>query len=134
MLSRWLYVSSVASRMSEDQVIADIVLVSRMRNAQLDVTGALAFARGRFVQFIEGPDDSVMALEQSIIKDRRHYAIKTLMRERIAVRRFDGWSLAYSGNSAFIEQFITRTSSPNLTTDDQDIMALIALLVEFSTG
>ncbi len=134
MLSCWLYVSSVASGVSDDQVVDDIVTVSRLRNAQLCVTGALAFTRGRFVQFIEGPDDSVLALERSIAEDKRHHSVRTLMRERIVARRFDGWSLAYAGNSAFIEQFITRTCLPNLAADDRDVAALVELLVEFSTG
>lgn len=111
-----------------DKAIGDIVAVSRSRNASLGVTGALLFARGKFAQFLEGSEDAVTMLRDSIERDPRHGRIDTIAAGPAPSRRFADWSLAYAGGSQFVAGEIDKplddaTGSPN---------RLITLLEEFS--
>lgn len=66
----------------------DIIDTARTRNRQLDITGLLLHGRmdalpsvpGEFVQWIEGPEESVVTLFDAIERDPRHTDIEVLGR------------------------------------------------------
>lgn len=66
-----LYVSRVAAGYRRD-VFMSICHVSRHRNAELAVTGALLFDGRRFCQLLQGPARNVKALMTRIAIDPRH--------------------------------------------------------------
>lgn len=102
-LAGWLYASRCALPSAWAQrAVEDIVEKSIPRNASLSVTGALLFTGSRFVQFLEGPADSVVAIRQNILADRRHHDIVTFLSGGRAERVFSNWSLAYAGPSLFV--------------------------------
>lgn len=70
---------------------------SRLRNEALGVSGLLVAKDGRFMQLLEGPAWSVDDRYAAIARDPRHTELTSLIREDIAERRFDGWSMAYRG-------------------------------------
>ncbi|WCT76175.1 BLUF domain-containing protein [Novosphingobium humi] len=99
----WLYASRCALPLVWAQrAVDDIVEKSIPRNAALDVTGALLFTGSRFVQFLEGPAQSIATIRQSILADRRHHDIVTFLSGSRAERVFSNWSLAYAGPSLFV--------------------------------
>ncbi|MGF7151974.1 hypothetical protein FHS96_005642 [Sphingomonas zeicaulis] len=103
----WFYVSrSLIEPAMLDEETAAIVSVSRLRNEQLDVTGALVLAQGRFSQFIEGPLSVIERLRTSIERDPRHHQVTTLKFEPVDRRSFTGWALAYAGPASFIARKI----------------------------
>jgi hypothetical protein len=79
----------------DDQAMAVLLAESRLRNEALGVSGLLLAKGGRFMQLLEGPAWSVQDRYDVIAKDRRHGEVKSLVREDIERRRFDGWSMAY---------------------------------------
>lgn len=79
----------------QQQEVDAIVTVSRIRNAEQGVTGALVFTEERFAQTLEGPATSVRAIMESILGDSRHTNIVMIHDGPIARRRFSRWSLAY---------------------------------------
>ncbi|MBB3956633.1 BLUF domain-containing protein [Novosphingobium sediminicola] len=102
-LAGWLYASRCALPSAWAQrAVDDIVVKSIPRNASLEVTGALLFTGSRFVQFLEGPAESVVAIRQNILADRRHHDIVTFLSGGRAERIFSNWSLAYAGPSLFV--------------------------------
>ncbi|MBN9143994.1 MULTISPECIES: BLUF domain-containing protein [unclassified Novosphingobium] len=102
-LAGWLYASRCALPSAWAQrAVDDIVAKSVPRNAALDVTGALLFTGARFVQFLEGPAESIVAIRQNILADRRHHDIVTFLSGGRAERVFSNWSLAYAGPSLFV--------------------------------
>lgn len=102
-LHGWLYVSECRLPSSwMESAVADIVAVSRARNAPLKVTGALLFTGEWFAQFIEGPECAVAALRLSIVRDARHAGVQTILDGSRSHRLFEEWSLAYSGPSLFV--------------------------------
>lgn len=79
----------------DDEALSVLLAESRLRNEALGVSGLLLAKGGRFMQLLEGPAWSVDDRYAVIAKDRRHGEVKSLVREDIERRRFDGWSMAY---------------------------------------
>lgn len=123
----------VSRRLCTDAEIADIVGVSRVRNARLGVSGALIASQIRFAQFLEGPRAGIEALMDSIRRDRRHDTIDVVLDAEDERRRFSGWALAYSGSSVFIDGLIAAVAdrvTPRPRPDD--LQRLIRAMQEFA--
>lgn len=104
---RWTYVSKAA--LSDEQAemqVAELVAVSKLRNASLAVTGALIFTGERFSQILEGPETAVRELQNSILRDGRHNSVTTINIDLGPLRIFDDWSLLYSGPSRFFQRIV----------------------------
>lgn len=86
--------------------VANIVTVSLVRNAGLDVTGALISTPSYFAQVLEGPQPAVAELMRSIMRDPRHSEIKIVTEGEVPVRRFASWSMAYSGYATYVDDYI----------------------------
>ncbi|MBZ9649241.1 BLUF domain-containing protein [Sphingobium sp. 3R8] len=111
MFKTWLYISVPELPDDAHAVALDaIVGVSRIRNANLNVTGALIFSGSRFAQLIEGPVDSVAILREAIERDVRHRSVTTIEASAANGRLFEGWSLAYCGHSTFVDRELRRIS------------------------
>ena len=75
----------------------------------MDVTGALLFTGVRFAQCIEGPEAAIAELRDSIMRDKRHVAITTLMHGPIAEPSFRNWTLAFAGPSPNVSRTLNRS-------------------------
>jgi len=133
MFKTWLYISVSALLADRQAAVLDaIVDVSRHRNADLGVTGALIFSGLRFAQLIEGPADSVAILRATIERDVRHRSVTTIEAGEVDGRLFEGWSLAYCGHSTFVDRELQRISAQH----GHDVAAasrnLKLVLTEFS--
>ena len=88
------------------QAVDDILAVARHRNASVDVTGALLFTEGRFVQVLEGERNKVHEVFERIGADARHADVEILSAQYSDRRRFKEWSMAFVGdNEAFHAKF-----------------------------
>jgi hypothetical protein len=72
---------------------ADILEQARRNNARDDVTGALAFGKGKFIQILEGPSDKLDDLLQRLDGDPRHENLRILVRREAGARDFAGWNM-----------------------------------------
>jgi hypothetical protein len=107
-----LYVStSLLDEEAQDRELDAIVKCAHSRNADLGITGALVFTGEKFAQALEGPQQAVAELMDSIIKDQRHRDVETVPIPQISGRRFDDWSLAYAGPSLFVAREVDRVLS-----------------------
>lgn len=77
----------------EDAVIQDIVKVSTENNAETNITGVLFFHEGRFLQIIEGEEETLHALAKEIEADPRHTNYKTLIDTQEKERSFGSWKM-----------------------------------------
>ncbi|PZE83330.1 hypothetical protein DEI91_10540 [Curtobacterium sp. MCBD17_032] len=91
-----VYMSVATHEFTEDD-LAEMLAAARLRNEALGVSGLLVVKGGRFMQLLEGPAWSVDDRFAAIERDPRHHTIRSLIREDIEHRRFDGWSMAYRG-------------------------------------
>ncbi len=80
------------------QAVDAILATARQRNASVDVTGALLFTEGRFVQVLEGERDKVHEIFDRIGADARHADVEILSAQYSDRRRFKEWSMAFVGN------------------------------------
>ncbi len=94
-LIRLVYVSRAVRDMPLEKVLS-LIAKSRTANKARDITGALLYDRGLFLQILEGPAGEVERLLASISRDHRHKDTRVLMREEIADRLFSNWSMGHS--------------------------------------
>ncbi len=92
MLVRLLYASQAAEPAPEGLVEA-ILQQARRNNPELGITGVLCHGGAMFLQVLEGGRDSVNALYNRIVCDRRHRQVTLLFYEEILERRFAGWTM-----------------------------------------
>ena len=87
-----------ASSAVDDFSASDLVALLRQcceKNVQLDISGMLLYKDGNFMQVLEGPDEAVGRLIQTIDADRRHKGIIRLEERQIEERQFSGWAMAF---------------------------------------
>ncbi|MEG3124428.1 BLUF domain-containing protein [Sphingomonas sp. GB1N7] len=91
---RLLYIST--SRHPHDHAeVEQILRVSRRNNFAANVTGLLVAGGKRFLQVLEGPEQSVQATYDRICRDPRHFAAVTLNKRTCDERLFPAWSMGY---------------------------------------
>jgi hypothetical protein len=86
--------SLVGSPEEIERQIAAIVDSSRAANAVADLTGALLFESGTFVQVLEGPINAVEATFERICGDLRHRRVRLLEFAVAEGRLFGEWAMA----------------------------------------
>lgn len=73
----------------------DLVSHASENNARLNITGYLCHFNNGFIQYIEGDQDKVLALEQRISRDDRHEIISSMACHPGQNRRFANWSMQH---------------------------------------
>ena len=93
-LIRLIYVSSSCQELETEEL--DRILASSVRhNPPQAVTGMLHYARGSFMQVLEGEESAVEETFSRIEQDPRHTAIVVIERAPIAAREFERWSMGF---------------------------------------
>ena len=88
------YVSSATHEYTQAE-LAEILAVSRERNARDGITGLLLYHAGNIIQVLEGPEAAVRATIARIQRDPRHHQITILLDQPIGERAFAGWAMGY---------------------------------------
>lgn len=94
MLYQLIYSSKAATAMS----VADLRAIledARAGNEERQVTGALIYADGAFLQILEGSRQAVQDLMGSIAADARHTHVKVFHEAEVDHRVFGAWTMAY---------------------------------------
>jgi len=93
-LIQLIYASSAWQLLSQDEIM-HILEVSRRKNAERNITGILLYKDGNFLQVLEGDEEAVSRLYQTIERDQRHKGLILLAKRKIAEREFPDWSMAF---------------------------------------
>ncbi|MFT4628532.1 MAG: hypothetical protein ACI8PZ_007227 [Myxococcota bacterium] len=91
-LYRMVYLSRATRPMTRGE-IEDLMLGAQHRNAARAITGMLLYDSGTFAQVLEGPQDVVQELFQSISADPRHSHAVVVSQWEVSERDFAGWSM-----------------------------------------
>ena len=91
-----------------DECIKDILDRSRTNNAIDNITGALVYNGGHFLQCLEGSRYAVTRRFIAIANDKRHKDIELLSFSPIPERRFPGWTMGYVGRTDIDHEIISR--------------------------
>ena len=89
-----IYLSKAIRPLSEIDV-EKLLKGAREKNAQMDISGALIYFDKTFIQWIEGPNDKINELFQSISHDARHYKISIVDVSEVTSRQFAQWKMKY---------------------------------------
>lgn len=91
MLARLIYTSHAPSIGQAD--IDDLVRSSQAHNQRHDITGALLFLHGTFLQYLEGSQADLQALFERISRDERHCDLVVIDFGWTMSRIFPKWSM-----------------------------------------
>ena len=94
MLSHVVY-ASMASGPMDDEDLAELLAQSRERNALNDITGMLLYKDSRFIQLLEGHEEHVQKIFDSIRRDDRHYDVQLLWLRYAQFREFPDWTMGF---------------------------------------
>jgi len=89
-----VYVSSAVRLLSLEE-IGYLLSRARERNKEYGITGVLLYIGGNFMQYIEGPKDSLDVIYKIIQKDELHTGLILVSREAIEEHQFGDWSMAF---------------------------------------
>lgn len=106
-----VYVSSARAEAGADpSTVARILQSSRVNNSRDGVTGALYTDGKRFLQALEGPEETVTSTFSRIKEDTRHQAVVTLSRRTVEEREFGEWAMAHRLPGENERHFMDRVS------------------------
>jgi hypothetical protein len=88
------YVSAASEAMT-DEDISEILVHARANNVRLELTGVLLYRQGRFIQILEGPDETVLDRYAVIAADPRHRSIHKISEEPVGARQFPDWTMGF---------------------------------------
>ncbi|MEO7680771.1 MAG: BLUF domain-containing protein [Sphingomonas sp.] len=125
-----LYVSRVtidAERLDDE--FDAIIARAHVYNARVGITGGVVRVGGYFAQVLEGSSEAVKTLMQHIDRDPRHADVSVLRIAARDKRQFDGWLMAYAGESRYLGHQITQLLAPDLGEGPERIDRLETLIV-----
>lgn len=127
-----VYVSTATKRLAEEELVA-LLASSRLKNDALGVTGVLLYHDGSFLQYFEGPPESVEKVYGNVRQSSMHHGLLELMREPTAVRRFANWSMGFTHvpKDAILQLSNTLWLHGKAQADTDTDSAGVALLKEF---
>jgi Sensors of blue-light using FAD len=89
-----IYSSRATAPMSVDD-LERILVDARAGNEKRNVTGALVYVDGVFLQVIEGDKEILLGLMRSIGDDSRHSSVKIFHQAEIERPMFANWRMAF---------------------------------------
>jgi hypothetical protein len=89
-----IYISQAKEAMTLTTLVV-LLMQARSLNEQQQVTGALVYGDGQFMQLMEGEESVIKDLYERVAKDPRHHDVRKLAEGAIASRSFAQWSMAF---------------------------------------
>jgi hypothetical protein len=123
-----MYVSQGREDLTADQ-ISEIAKKSARNNAEVDVTGLLAFNSRSFMQLLEGRGEDVLAVMRRIEADDRHEGITFIRQDERERRECPNWSmhqLIAPLSGARSAEIFTRSLPPEMELDTRVLFTSFA--------
>jgi Sensors of blue-light using FAD len=130
-----VYLSSSTGLLSEDE-LSSILDKSQKNNRASGITGILLYFNGNIIQVLEGPEEIVKSLYQTISHDHRHSNVINLLSQPIEQRSFSDWTMGYKTLSATelndIKGLIPSTVEglPMMPDPDNVVLALVKIFYQ----
>lgn len=94
-LARLIYVSTAADTPG-GETIGSILQSARLRNSSEGITGFLMLADRHFMQLLEGPEEAVNRVFESIRHDPRHRDVVIIHTCTEPARQFPNWTMGFA--------------------------------------
>ena len=102
----------------------DILTSSFQFNQENQISGALIYGLGFFIQCLEGDEERVHALYEKIAQDTRHYDVKIISKKSIDERHFPQWHMSLMNLSAY-ESITDKTDFNPYEMGSDELLVLI---------
>lgn len=96
-----LYYMSSARPDLEKAEVNQMVAAAALKNALLNITGAIGYDGIRFAQILEGDKADVTGLMEKIRADDRHSGIVIMAEKPVDHRIYDGWGMKHIDSLIF---------------------------------
>ena len=126
---RLLYCSQAKSDFSEE-VLKEILLISRKNNSAAGITGVLVHGGGMFMQVLEGPEQNVLRTYMKILDDKRHTDSRIIQISPIKERMFDNWTMGVIEAEPLTFEHVAKLRAHRLETLNAD--AFTKVIREFN--
>lgn len=131
-LARLTYVSD-SNKLIEWPLVKEILEVAQPKNQRLGVSGILLSHGMNFLQRLEGEQQIIEDLYQSILNDSRHTNLRLLEVTPISHRQFGQWSmqgfefeqLSTDHQTHILDRYFNDKRAFYIPTDDQTCLNLI---------
>ena len=90
----YLIYTSTARSETDEVELYDILTTSVKKNEKFNITGLLIYHEGSFIQMLEGDQENVDDIYDSIKVDNRHHNVIKLISGQSEKRYFPDWSMA----------------------------------------
>ena len=135
-----LYVSHASHDMTDEE-LHEMLEQARKKNKTLDITGILLFHNSYFMQLLEGPDEHVASLYDTIRQDPRHRDVQLIGKYSINNRSFNEWNMAYRKltenevrhQKGFSDIFHRRDGSAELLRNPTILVEMLATLYQINS-
>jgi hypothetical protein len=99
-LIQLVYISRGAFRATEASggvvpEVSKILQVSRRNNRARNIVGALYYGNGFFFQCLEGAEQTLMSLLETLKADPRHTNLRVVCKKPVTERSFGSWEMKY---------------------------------------
>lgn len=91
---RMIYVSTAKPSVNKETLV-DILNQAREKNARLGITGMLLYKDGNFMQLLEGEEQVVRDLYDTIARDDRHFDSLAIFADQAEERMFADWTMGF---------------------------------------
>ena len=91
---RIVYVSAATHSFSKTDLL-ELLAKAREKNQRLGITGMLLYKDGDFIQLLEGDQQAVKGLLNTISADPRHTGTIVMIEEEVDGRLFGDWSMGF---------------------------------------
>ncbi len=96
-----LYYMSSARPDLEKAEVNRMVAAAALKNALLNITGAIGYDGERFAQILEGKKEDVTSLMDKIRADDRHAGIVVMAEKPVDRRIYNGWGMKHMDSLIF---------------------------------
>lgn len=129
LMIRLLYCSQAKYDFSEE-VLKEILLISRKNNSAAGITGVLVHGGGMFMQVLEGPEQNVLRTYMKILDDKRHTDSRIIQISPMKERMFDNWTMGVIEAEPLTFEHVAKLRAHRLETLNTD--AFTQVIREFN--
>jgi len=111
-----IYISQAKAETTLTTLVV-LLMQARALNKQQQITGALVYGDGQYMQVMEGEEAVLHDLYERVAKDTRHFNVRKLAEGPIEARTFGDWTMAF-GEVPAAEFQVLRTIAEYQTPDE----------------
>ncbi|MGR8931984.1 MAG: BLUF domain-containing protein [Gammaproteobacteria bacterium] len=91
-----LVYTSVSTQKMSDNDLKNLLEKSRLKNQGSNITGMLLYLDPYFIQVLEGEQDTIDKIFNTISQDARHQKVSIIYKQPLDKRYFSNWSMGFN--------------------------------------